>query len=682
MRAVALAVVALAVGCAEQAFDPEQVQRLAIAETGPEAVEAAGEMRAAWWLSAPHQEELCVDAKGRLALGVHAEDPGVTVRLEVAGRRDEAIAGNGWTDLQVTLSAGACARLEVGGPAGARAAVSQPVLLRAGRPRPWVVLYVVDTFRFDDSPFARDPTLAGPAFARFAADGILYRNSFSATSWTRPAVASLLTGLPPSLHGVFDRQDRLRGSLPRLSSLLAEAGWQSIALSTNPNILPVWGFGPGFDRFLDVGTSGWVHERGFATLERDLLAVVEGSADRPVFLYVHDNEPHLPYRPLPRYREMFGAPAEGSAAEIPQRDVPDDPATRALYRATIRATSDRFGLLIEALRRIGRYEDALIVLVGDHGEEFGEHGGISHGQTLYQEQLHVPLVVKLPGRRLAGSVVEAEATLEEVAPTLLATLGIDPPAAWRDRRLPLPGERHDERGPLVSELDLDGRRATSAIALPWKYLRSDGDEQLFDLSADPAETTDLAAAHPERVARLRAVVERRQVAGRAGLWLRCTAGARDQRLRLELRMPEGSAAQVTGIGLEEGDRVAATGAGVRADLDLRAPRAHDDLARLDPLIASQTQADRDALHVAGLAGEFVQVEIDARLDAADGSVLAGDGAPIPVARIDVAVPPPMSSGGAEPVCVLYHVAPIAESAAREELDPAVRERLRALGYLE
>jgi arylsulfatase A-like enzyme len=696
-KARCLLVPMLLVACTRQAHDREAVFRLALSGAPePTAVAADGETRWASVVASPYAGRICIPGSphtdvATLEVGLRAAGPGVTARLR-AGEDEavEAFLAARWSDLRVPMPRRStdCAQLAIEGAPGTEVAVSTPLGWRPGRQRPWVVLYVVDTFRFDDSPYAADPGRAGPAFAALADDGIVYRRAFSVTSWTRPSVASLLTGFPPAVHGVFDRQDRLPGSISRLPVVLAEAGWHTAAFSTNPNVLPLWGFLDGFDRFVDIDTETWVQERGFSALRDRVLALVEEHSDRPVFLYVHDNEPHLPYRPLPRYREIFGAPPEGSEAELPRADVAEAlPASRLLYRAAIRATSDRFGSLLEALRSAGRYEDALVVLVGDHGEEFGEHGGVAHGRTLYQEQLHVPLVIKPPSEAVAPGAVDVPVTLEDVAPTVLSLLEVPAPPALAERRLPWPGEASGEPRIVMSALDLDGRRADAAIWWPWKYLRASGGEQIFDLAADPAETADLAKARPDLLAQLRSALERNSASGRRGLWLSCVAGQRETVVHAELRPSDDDVPRATGSGLDEGDRVTARPGLVEAEFHLRPAERHPDVARLDPRVAALTQPDRDGLRVVDIAGDFLSIRLTGSggpipsLEGPDGSPLPTGGEPLRLTSIEAPVAPRYPAPTERVRCTIHRVTEHSESTPEDAVGPALRERLRALGYL-
>jgi hypothetical protein len=277
---------------------PERVHRLEPEGDALEEITAAGETRRARVVSPPSRTRICAaEAPGVdrvLSLGLRADVAGVSVHVK---QRDAepitAAVALRWSELRVPLPPAArCLEVGLAGPAEARVAASVPVLEHAGDRRPWVVLYVVDTLRFDATPWGGAPDEVAPAFTAFARDAVLYRNALSVTSWTRPAVATLLTGLGPAYHGVFDRQDRLAGGLPRLPERLAEAGWATAAVSTNPNVLPLWGFLAGFDRFVDVEADGWTHRQGLARLGPTVDAIVTRAVGTPLFLYVHDNGPH------------------------------------------------------------------------------------------------------------------------------------------------------------------------------------------------------------------------------------------------------------------------------------------------------------------------------------------------------------------------------------------------------
>ena len=680
----------------------ERVDRLELVGTGTRSmVEARGETRMAYRLDVGGRAELCVPealagVEGRtLSIGSRAlggSEAELLLRLGTQAPQRLALSGN-WRDLDLGVpESRECLVLQVVGRPGTQVAISTPLLSRRGRRLPWVILYVVDTLRFDFTPFADDaasqPPLA-PALEALARDGVVYRRVFSTSSWTRPTVATLLTGLGPSLHRVYDRQDRLPAAIERLPDWLAERGWFTEALSSNPNVLPLWGFMSGFDRFIDVGSEGWAARQSFEALTQRVVHRFEQDADRPLFLYVHDNEPHSPYRPAPSYRKLFGAPAPGSAAEIPiHRDDPQYMREmRSLYRASIRSMSDRLAEMVTGLKRVGRYEEALIVVVGDHGEEFGDHGDVLHGKTLYQEQLHVPLVIKAPASFGVRGEVDAPVSTASVFATMRHFLArSDDSQSPAAARLPLPGEEAAGRQ-IYSELSLDGERWATAVSWPWKYLRDgDGAERLFDLDADPAEEHDLAEEQPERLRSLAAGLDRWRSVARTGLALGCVAGAREETARFEVLVGGEGPPDTDVTGLELLDRVDPQPGGVVVAFALRpAEQPAMAVARFRASVAARAQPDRDLLRLPVVAGDSISIRAlgDApavRLEGPDGELLALD-RPIPLERLTVSVAPVLPEGRDSATCLVYFLELPGEVTPDADVDAALRERLRALGYL-
>jgi arylsulfatase A-like enzyme len=692
-----LASVLLALACSgcdvEEPEPTEWLERLSFEALAAPAPLADGpDTRSGVALAAPFERRACLSAArgaGTVELAARAPDAAVEILLHpTTGSGIRVRLERSWQTLRRPLPAGTrCIAVEADAPAGARVELTTPRAFGAGtRRRPWVVLYVVDTLRGDRSALLE----TSPAIREFLRDAVVYERAFATSSWTRPTVASLLTGRYPGGHRVFDRQDRLPDAVERLPAMLAARGWQTAAFSSNANVLPAWGFFAGFDRFVDVDSLGWMVSSGYDGLRDRVVTFVREHADRPVFLYVHDNEPHFPYRPTDPYRAIAGAPPRGDPAEEP--DDPDDAAllarSRQLYDAEVRSTADRFGALLTALREHGRYEDAVIVLVGDHGEEFGEHGQLSHGRTLYQEQLHVPLLVKGPGA--AGGAVDAPVSSVDVVPTLLDALGIEVDRALPGRVLPRPGAQAEARA-LFARLALDGRRADAVTRWPWKYVRDQPSERerLFDLAKDPAERSDRRGERPETLAALRRDLARHRAHQRSGLSLSCVAGAEQTAFEIGLTLTRPRVADVgtEALGLEpQADRLRVEGGAVRLRLVLR-PARETPMAEQLPLAAARAQPDRDRVLIDVPADARLRLALrplsgptPPRLEAADGRALRAGDLRAADLRSDVGSADPPA--GDAPVCRIAYLPSAREVVAEEDVDPAVRRRLRALGYLE
>jgi arylsulfatase A-like enzyme len=265
-----------------------------------------------------------------------------------------------------------------------------------------------------------------------------------------------------------------------------------------------------------------------AEVEARARAVLAGrDPARPFFLFVHFFDAHTDFTPGPEYRERFVSPYTGELdgttgqllairAEGRQLSEPDLRFLRELYDAEIRQLDDLLASFFAFLAEQGLADDTLIALTSDHGEEFQEHGGLLHGRTQFEELLRVPLILAGPGIP-RGVVVEAPVSLVDLAPTLLARLGIAAPApldgldlapSWSGGRLApraLFGEA-DHNNVVDGRTVLDMKRMARIGREKLHLDRHTERVQLYDLAADPRETRDLATTAPERVALLRAAL--------------------------------------------------------------------------------------------------------------------------------------------------------------------------------
>ena len=236
--------------------------------------------------------------------------------------------------------------------------------------------------------------------------------------------------------------------------------------------------------------------------------------DRPFFLYLHAIDPHYPYTPAPSVRARLAAgvdPALGSEAMLSklvflQHVATDDELSGIvqLYDAQIAFNDRSFGILCRKLKWQGLFDDALIVLLADHGEEFLDHGGWEHGRSLYGEMLHVPLVIKWPGQR-TGERIEWPAQLVDVLPTVLAVAGMDIPDGLDGHSLfPPSAPRDGAPDPLFSSLDFEGNVIDGVelgdlkliVRSAQEGVRSHSSVELFDLASDPGERRNLVEARP------------------------------------------------------------------------------------------------------------------------------------------------------------------------------------------
>lgn len=402
-------------------------------------------------------------------------------------------------------------------------------------PRPDVIVLLLDTLRADRLGChgwerARTPHLDG-----LAARGVRFDQAMSASSWTLPSHASLFTSSYPSQHGLWSDQ-RLPEALTTLAEVMDANGYRTAAFTERGFVKEDHGFARGFERFDSA-----MREPG-ATFER--AAEWIEARRSPYFVFVHTYKVHSPYDPEEPFRSELVRPYDGELPRDidvrahpwgrggPQPPEADRDYVSDLYDAEVAELDHAIGAFLERLEAAGRLEDTLLLVTSDHGEEFFEHGHTLHGLSLYQEQLHVPLILSWPGHFEGGRVVEHPVHLVDVAPTVLDAAGIDAPEAWVG--VPLGLEPPGTERPLFSSMLTywagPRHRGDQAMALregdlvyvdyPEGHRDHDpvSGPALFDVARDPLQQEDLldgrtAGAWAENAVR---VLESFPRVGRAG----------------------------------------------------------------------------------------------------------------------------------------------------------------------
>jgi len=356
---------------------------------------------------------------------------------------------------------------------------------RRAEPRPSIVLISIDTLRSDRLPaygYAHGRT---PSIDRLARDGVLFERAFAQVPLTLPSHASLMTGLLPPEHGVRNNVGfSLAADRGTTLAELLRAGGHATGAAVSSFVLRAdTGIARGFERY-DAPEGP---ERPATETLKPLLGWLEEWRARPFFLFFHLYEPHTPYEP----------PADLAGSGVHP------------YDGEIAAADRAVGELLAALDRLGLYDEALVVLLSDHGEGLGDHGEEEHGFLLYREAIQVPLIVKLPGGERAGERVRRSVGLTDLVPTLAERAGLAAPPG-------LPGqslldEDADARKFVYSEtfatfIHFSWSELLSAVGDRFHYIEGPAPE-LFDLDADPGETTNLIARERRAGADLRAFLE-------------------------------------------------------------------------------------------------------------------------------------------------------------------------------
>jgi len=405
-----------------------------------------------------------------------------------------------------------------------------------------IVLISLDTLRPDHLGTYGHVRDTSPVLDALADRGVVFEDASSTSPWTLPAHASMLTGLYPSQANVRRSPDRLPASIPTLAAQLREAGYRTVGMATSL-WFSIGKFSQGFDDWRTVDDEAADILRGIEPETKQTaeglgeritgfgLQVLNAHRKRPVFLFLHYFDIHSDYVSLPEFEGIFlpsdfrsKSRVDGSTVQLDSilagTTVLDDrerEELRILYDAGIRQLDHRLAPLFDWIEQEVGWKQALVVVTSDHGEAFFEHdshgGTVKHGNTQYQEQMRVPLI--MAGSDLpAGLRINDPVSLIDIAPTLLAAAGVAPTNSLPGYDLARHWQKGDVPGPSRAIY------AQSAPATNGDWLRAVrrgrykliintklGTRELYDLSADPAETQNLAESQPDLTRELAALLD-------------------------------------------------------------------------------------------------------------------------------------------------------------------------------
>ena len=313
--------------------------------------------------------------------------------------------------------------------------------------RPHVLMVVIDTLRADHLGCYGYDRETSPTIDRLAQQGVLFERCYATSSWTLPSFVSLLSGLYPTSHGADTWSSMMGENIPWLPEKMQRAGYHTIGVSSNPFLTRKQGVERGFDTFDDqtvLASAEW----SFPLLESQHKAIVLASTastatrramellaerpeDKPVFMMVHYMDCHADYVPPAPWDTMFDPEYDGEVTghlqsqnygtDLEDRDVEH---IESLYDGEIAHVDAHIGQLLQHLEAIEMADETLVVLTSDHGEELMDHGGWSHGHTLYEEVVRVPLIIVWPGQLRQSYRVSQAVSLVDVVPTLTEFLNL------------------------------------------------------------------------------------------------------------------------------------------------------------------------------------------------------------------------------------------------------------------
>ena len=410
---------------------------------------------------------------------------------------------------------------------------SDSVATTAPPPPPNVVIFLVDTLRADwtgPGGFEKDVT---PFLSELAKSSVVFEQANSAAPWTLPSVTSLFTGKHVAEHSVVHDHMQMADATVTFAQMLQEWGYQTASYHRNPYAGGKWGLQRGFDDSVLMA-----RQTGSAELA-DFFSSV---GHLPFFLYVHNTEPHDPQHARRRFRQAFNPVAneflkryadtvsqyrKSTRTDFTQSEplgTTDNSEKQAswmerlnedrakienLYSVSVLDADDRIGSVIKSLREKGHWDNTLFIMMADHGEEMGDHGGWQHDQSVYQELIHVPLIIRFPHDEFAGQRISAPVSLVDIMPTILDAVNcpLEPPTISGRSLMPLirDGASFGDEMRVVSI-----RNNRKKYFKPHKESRGDlniavrkghmkaifnvepNTLELYDLESDPGETQNLA----------------------------------------------------------------------------------------------------------------------------------------------------------------------------------------------
>jgi len=378
--------------------------------------------------------------------------------------------------------------------------------------RPNVILITISSLRADHVGcfgYQRDTT---PNFDAFCKQGVLFVKAFASSGWMMPAHGSIFTSLYPSLHGATHINKSLGEQNYTLAEVLAENGYYCVGFCCNPRLNGEKGYAQGFDLYDDYSVSMILDSLAFEYAERidlnkkrtnDLIndaAIrwLQNNTHMPFFMFLHYYDPHWDYLPPPPYDRLYDldydGPIDGTGiAREPLFSNPPEPRDIAhmiaLYDGEVRQTDDDFGELLCFLRQERLLDNSIVIVMGDHGEQFYEHGHTSH-HGVFEELIHIPLAIWTPGSGEEGKQVGALVSQLDMLPTILDYLEIPVPETCQGTTLrPLIEGREDSVHDFVLA-EYTGGAAPDSYSLrsvSYKYCEEAGKQFGYDLKSDPKE---------------------------------------------------------------------------------------------------------------------------------------------------------------------------------------------------
>ena len=491
------------------------------------AISIAGKAsRLSYYLQPPEGASLAF-SYGSDVPGAHA-----VVRIAVDGQRPrqllDAAAGGKWADATLPLGAagGQAVRIDLISNGGSVLWAEPRLTVRASERVPdptgpkfdHLFVWMVDTLRADKvhvyNPKTRVET---PNYDAFATDATRFEWAQVPGTWSLPSHASLLTGVYPMVHKATAADAKLSKDVAFIAEDLKKRGFKTAMFSSNGYVSGKWGFQRGWDAYRNFIRENLPN--GADYLWKTGKTWVLQNKKKPEFAYLATVDPHVAYTPKPQFlKKYWNKPYKGplkpaltgiqlgliGAGKLKINDN-DKAYLEALHDGEITQSDTSFATFIADLKAAGLYDRSVVIVVSDHGDEFGEHGRFGHGQSVYQELTHVPLMIRAPGRMPLGKVVHADVEIMDLYATMLDLVGAAAgehiqgtslvPLAW------------DEVGVSPrAAYTVDGQVARGLKVARYRLVAASGRMDLYDEVEDRLEQKSVASQRPIALRQMRGVM--------------------------------------------------------------------------------------------------------------------------------------------------------------------------------
>jgi len=418
-----------------------------------------------------------------------------------------------------------------------------PVIYRPAAQRKNVILICLDTLRADHLGCYGYPRKTSPNIDSLTADSSVFFNAYASSPWTLPSHVSLFTSLSGVQHQVYYHDDKMDPSLVTLADILRKNQFFCPAFTGGGFVSPEYGFSKGFDVYY-TGEGGVYYHNSAQLVYQIVSRWLERNGDKNFFIFIHTYQPHNPYAcpypyktmfldEKPKWRHLDLSGYLGGKGEI-YRELPEKERQNiiGLYDGEIRYSDERLiKPLLEKLKEMNLYDQTMVIFTSDHGEEFFDHGSWLHGQSLYDESLKIPLIIKFPESKFAGKRIQSIVRLIDIMPTILDELGIDFSDYEFEGESLIPLLKKEDSQDRIFLADIGNNVLNSHVPqkiainfgkykliLNKQFSRKDlsffispppslAAVELYDLAQDPHEKRNIAAENRDLVAQLTKKIE-------------------------------------------------------------------------------------------------------------------------------------------------------------------------------